>query len=182
MHAWRGKVRVAAAEFFQPGVSGKECPVPPQWGTLVADQEPVIALAFSFGNYPQMVRNFHLMLQKTLPKHVVPSPGRPIAALVEWANQAAAKKQYPEVLLALGTLRLAKNFEAAHAFVTAQDAAIPARWHAAWSNEKAALAWHEGHGKTALALWDAVEPAAPVLFNRGMAHLFLGNTALAANP
>ncbi len=175
--AWEGAV--AAAAFFHTGVSAKECLVPPQWGTLVADQEPAIALAFSLGNYPQMVRNFHLMLQKTLPTHVAPSPGRPIPALVDWANQAAAKKSFPQVLLALGTLRLAKNFEAAHAFVKTQDAAIPTTWRAAWNNEKAALVWHEGQGKTALALWDATEPAVPVLFNRGMAHLFLGNPAKA---
>jgi hypothetical protein len=174
--AWEGAV--AAAAFFNPGVSAKDCPVPPQWGTLVADQEPAIALAFSLGNYPQMVRNFHLMLQKTLPTHVAPSPGRPVPALVDWANQVAAKKQYPHVPLALGTLRLAKNFEAARAFAIANNAAIPSAWRAAWDNEKMALDWHQGYSKVIIG-WESMEPTVPVLFNRGMANLFLGNPAKA---
>ena len=54
---------------------------------------------------------------------------------------------------------------------------IPAEWRAAWTNEKAALAWHQGQTESARALWSAMEPSVPVLFNRGMAALFLGETA-----
>ena len=176
--AWEGAV--AAAAFFQSGTpAGATLSVPPQWGNLVAEQEPAMALAFCLGNFPQMVRNFHLMLQKSLPAPVAPSACRPMPALADWANQVAAKKQYPQVLLALGTLRLAKSFAVANAYVLANEATIPSQWRACWNNEKAALAWHEGDGKKALALWDALEPAVPVLFNRGMAQLFLGNKAKA---
>jgi hypothetical protein len=168
---------VAAAAYFQSGLAAKEWPVPTQWGSLVADQEPAVALAFCLGNYPQMVRNFHLILQKAKPAHVPASPGRSIPALVEWAGQVAAKRQYPQVLLALGILRLAKNFEPAQAFVQSNDALVPPEWRAAWNNEKAALAWHQGQSPAALAIWDAMEPAVPVLFNRGMARLFQGNNA-----
>ena len=48
-----------------------------------------------------------------------------VPALVDWARQVAAKKQYPQILLALGTLRLAKNFDQAQAFVEANDALDP---------------------------------------------------------
>jgi tetratricopeptide (TPR) repeat protein len=43
----------------------------------------------------------------------------------------------------------------------------------------AALAWHRGEADKALALWEKQEPLAPVLFNRGMAAVFLGRTDLA---
>ena len=54
---------------------------------------------------------------------------------------------------------------------------MPAEWRAAWANETAALAWHRGHPDEALKLWQAQTPSVPVLFNRGMAALFLGKFA-----
>ena len=42
------------------------------------------------------------------------------------------------------------------------------------ANEEAALAWHRGQGEQALALWQTQKDNVPVLFNRGMASLFLG--------
>ena len=105
--------------------------------------------------------------------------GRPnsVPALSDWARQAASQKDSPRLLLALGTWRLAKNFDQAAAFAKANDGLIAPQWRAAWENEKAALAWHEGRAEAARALWNAMAPSAPVLFNRGMAELFLGNTA-----
>ena len=43
----------------------------------------------------------------------------------------------------------------------------------------AALAWHEGKSKQAMALWEKQEPSTPVIFNRGMAALFTGNAKAA---
>ena len=50
----------------------------------------------------------------------------------------------------------------------------PADWKAAWANEEAALAWHRGRTQEAASLWQKQAPSIPVLFNRGMAALFLG--------
>ena len=110
-----------------------------------------------------------------------PTVSRPTAAseLTPWVEQVALKNRFPQMLLALGTLRLAKNFEAAEQFVSANDASVPAEWRNAWDNEKAALAWHSGRHDDARKAWDTLEPTTPVLFNRGMASLFAGDVAVA---
>jgi hypothetical protein len=174
--AWQEAV--AVAPFFQPEADTKKWPAPPHWSSLVSAHEPTVALAFCLGNFPQLVRDFHLILQKTSLTGFLPSAGRPVPvpALVDWAQQVAAARQYPHVLLALGALRLARNFKQAAAYAEANDALIPREWRAAWNNEKAALAWHQGQTDSARALWNTMEPNVPVLFNRGMAELFLGNT------
>ncbi len=98
-------------------------------------------------------------------------------ALVDWAHKVAAKKQYPQILLALGCLRLANNFDQADALRDACAAGVPEEWRAAWQNEKAARAWHQGRADAAQEIWNAMEPCVPVLFNRGMADIF-GNDAV----
>jgi tetratricopeptide (TPR) repeat protein len=77
-------------------------------------------------------------------------------------------------------LRLAGHFDEAHKVLAAADAS--GRWQALRDNEQAALAWHRGQADEALAQWQAQEASVPVLFNRGMALLFLGriNEAQAA--
>jgi hypothetical protein len=150
---------------------------PPGWATLVAGHEPAVALAFCVGNFPQLVRNFHMILQKANLADLRPQAGRTtvVPGLEDWANETAAKGKYPQVLLALGALRLAKQFELADRFIEDNDAAIPQAWRAAWENEKAALAWHCGDVEKARDMWQRQEASLPVLFNRGMADLFLGH-------
>lgn len=149
---------------------------PPGWATLVAGHEPAVALAFCVGNFPQLVRNFHMILQKANLEDLRPQAGRPttVPGLEDWARETAAKGKYPQVLLALGALRLAKQFDQADRFIADNDAAIPEDWRAAWENEKAALAWHRGEPEKARDMWHRQEASLPVLFNRGMADLFLG--------
>jgi len=151
---------------------------PPGWPSLVAGHEPVLALAMSAGNFPQLVRNFHMILQTTELTKLKPQPGRATLApeLADWANDTAGRKQFPQVLLALGALRLAKQFDTADAFAQKHDPQVPASWRMAWDNERAALAWHAGRAEEALAIWQKLEPTVPALFNRGMAELFLGET------
>ena len=55
----------------------------------------------------------------------------------------------------------------------------PAEWRAAHANEEAALAWHRGRADEAAALWQKQSESVPVLFNRGMAALFLGDAVTA---
>ena len=149
--------------------------VPPEWPTLVAIQEPAVDLAFCLGNFPQMVRLLQPLL--TLRGAVLPtSPAPralPVAGLVEWAKKA---RTYPEVLLAIGVLRLARHFdEAAELLHQAGDA--PAAWQALRANEAAALLWHQGRHAEALTAWQSQDASAVVLFNRGMAAIFLGRFA-----
>ena len=109
-----------------------------------------------------------------------PSAGRSSANdLSAWVEEVAQKKPYPHLLLALGTLRLAKHFDAADALIRAHDADVPTPWRAGWENEKAAVAWHAGRHDDARIIWEALEPTVPVLFNRGMAALFVGETSIA---
>jgi tetratricopeptide (TPR) repeat protein len=179
--AWEQAV-VAAAYYEPEALATVKWAPPPHWVSIVAAHEPAVALAFCLGNFPQLVRNFHLILQKADLTQLQPGGGRPmpVPGLVEWAQDVAAKRQYPQMLLAVGALRLSKNFEQAAAFVEANDALIPEEWRTAWTNEKAGLSWHQGQTDTARALWDTMQANVPVLFNRGMADLFLGRTAQAS--
>jgi len=165
---------VAVAPFFHANLDIKKWPVPPHWTDMVAGHEPALAISFSLGNFPQLLRNFHLILQKTNLADFKPSAGRPLSipALIDWAQHAAAQKHYPNMLVALGVLRLSKNFDQALAFQKTNDALIPPAWRAAWDNEKASLDWHQGKTEEASRLWNAMESNVPVLFNRGMADVF----------
>jgi tetratricopeptide (TPR) repeat protein len=171
---------VAAVGYFNSAADTAKWPPPPHWGSLVAGHEPVVDLAFCVGNFPQLVRNFHLLLRdKVDPAAAASSPGRPtpVPALTDYAQQAVANKQYGQMLMAVGALRLAKQFDQAENFAKANDALVPSEWRTAWNNEKAALAWHRGQRDAARSLWRAMDKSVPVLFNRGMAELFLGDAA-----
>lgn len=170
--AWEGAL--AALDVYRPG-SAQGLRVPPQWSQLVAAHEPVVALAFSVANFPQLVRNFHLILQKANLTELKPAQGRKTEApaLVEWAREAA--KSFPQTLLVLGALRLAKNFELADELIAQADAKVPPEWRAAWDNDRAALLWHSGRTSEARAVWQRLDASPAVLFNRGMAALFTGD-------
>jgi tetratricopeptide (TPR) repeat protein len=161
---------VAAAKYLAD--SAQVLSVPPEWPTLVALQEPAVAVAFCLGNYPQMVRNLHPLLAGDLMALRVPAL-RPLSipAVVEWAGRL---RSGPQMLLAASVLRLAGQFEQAQAALTAAE--LPVSLHRIRDNELAAIAWHRGRAEEALDLWQTQEPRAPVLFNRGMALLFLGRT------
>ena len=103
-------------------------------------------------------------------------------SLVEWATDTARKHLFPQTLLAIGTLRLGKQFAGARELLARHRADVPAEWQSAWANEEAALAWHEGRSEEAAASWQAQPESVPVLFNRGMAALFLGRPAEVRSP
>ncbi len=154
---------------------------PPQWAQLVANHESIVAVAFSAGNFPQLMRNFHAILAQPNLAELRPITGRAatVTELAPWVEEMARKKQFPQMLLALGALRLAKHFDEADAYVRAHDAEVPLDWRAGWDNEKAALAWHSGRFEDARQQWNALKPTVPVLFNRGMAALFTGDPGAA---
>ena len=166
---------VAVAKFYGT-VEARSWQAPPQWSQLVAAHEPATALPFCVGNFPQLVRNFQALTQTKNLAELRQSQGRavPVPTLVDWARKAT---QFPRLLLAVGSLRLAKQFDVADELVRAHDASVPPQWQAAWANEKAALAWQRGQFDEARALWQALPASVPVLFNRGMAALFCGRPA-----
>jgi tetratricopeptide (TPR) repeat protein len=148
---------------------------PPDWPAMVAAQEPAVALAFCLGNYPQMVRNLHPLLVGGDLAALRSGPARAAEApaLIEWARACGG---YPETLLAAGVLRVARQFDQAEEVLRRKP---PAEWEAVHANEEAALAWHRGRGEEAAALWRKQADSVPVLFNRGMAALFLGDAVTA---
>ncbi|MCS7046734.1 MAG: hypothetical protein NZO58_10290 [Gemmataceae bacterium] len=160
-----------------PTWAGVKLAPPPHWPQLVASHEPVVALAWCVGNFPQLVRNFHAILRYDNLAHLRPAGGRPVnaPALLEWAQQVAAQQQFPEAILAVGALRLAQHFDQASWLLETLDRDVPAAWRAVWVNERAALAWHRGDADEAVRQWRAAEPTLPVRFNRAMADLFSGN-------
>lgn len=153
--------------------------IPPDWPSLVAALEPAVALAFCIGNFPQMVRHLQPLLADTDPialrshaDHGNPSK-RPIIVpptLVQWAN---SQRHYPQLFVAAGVLRLARRFEEASDLLGSKRE-VPAAWRLLRANEEAALAWQRGDAEEALSLWQSQKTSVPVLFNRGMASLFLG--------
>jgi tetratricopeptide (TPR) repeat protein len=164
------KDAVVVAGLLHPG-RGSALAVPPDWPTLVGQQEPAVALAFCLGNFPQLVRNLHILLtREPAALRDVPSQAVPTPLLLEWADQVHGD---PQRLLAAGVLRLARHFDRAAELLAE---AAPG-WEALHANEAASLAWHRGQAERALALWQRQPDSAPVLFNRGMAKLFLGQSA-----
>ncbi len=168
--AWNDAL--AAARHF-PSSTERNWAVPPEWPVLVATQEPAIALAFCLGNFPQLVRNLRpLLTGQPAALRVGPTaPSIAPPALLEWAG---GSHDYPQALLAAGALRLARHFDRAEALLRAE---APAAWQAVAANERAALAWHRGQHERALEMWQTQGPSVPVLFNRGMAALFLDRAA-----
>jgi tetratricopeptide (TPR) repeat protein len=162
------------------GVGVQRRKAPPPWAHLVAGHESIVAIACSAGNFPQLMRNFHAILTQPNLADMRPTAteARAISAeLRPWAEDIARGHQFPDMLLALGTLRLAKQFAEAEDFIAKHEASIPSAWRNGWENEKAALAWHSGRYDEARQAWERLEPTAPVLFNRGMAALFSNDAA-----
>jgi hypothetical protein len=167
---------VAATPLFRPEAETGAWPVPPEWPVLVAGLEPANAPAFALGNYPQLVRHVRPLLTATDLPALRPAAGRPVSvpALTAWATRQST---FPQLLLALGLLRLAGQFDEADALLTQHGKVVPEAWRAAWTNEAAALLWHRGRTEEAAASWAKQAESVPVLFNRGLAALFLGRPA-----
>jgi hypothetical protein len=174
----------AAIRCFQGEEATDSWQAPMDWSGLVASHEPAAALAFSAGNFPQLVREIHTLIMtsdlSTLRPQMRPALSAP--GLAAWAAGFLARKQFPQALLAIGTLRLARQFEEAEELLNSRRQAVPSTLQPAWANEEAALTWHHGDAERALAMWQTQPASAPVLFNQGMAALVLGRAAEARSP
>jgi hypothetical protein len=154
------------------GQSAQGLKAPAGWVNLVAQAEPQVAIAFCVGNYPQLVRDFHKLLQQIDLTNSRPSDANPLSVpnLSEWADKAAG---FPQSIVALAAHRLTKQFDRARRVT---NITAPAEWQAAWDNERAALAWHAGRADEAIALWRKQRQTLPVRFNLAMAALFSGRS------
>ncbi len=140
--------------------------LPPDWSNLVNQPASAFAVPMATGNFPQRVRDLQPLLTKFNPTELRPtgtqSPNPGLTGLRNWITKNAATQP----VLAAGLARLIGDFETA-AKLLPSDAA----------NERAALLWSQGKCEEALAAWNAATETPAVLFNRGMALLFLGKIA-----
>jgi tetratricopeptide (TPR) repeat protein len=90
-----------------------------------------------------------------------PTPG--FAGLRNWIT----KNGSAQPLVAAGIARTLGDFDTAEKLLATSGS----------GNEKAALLWAKGECDAALAAWDEAPESPAVLFNRGMARLFLGRVA-----
>jgi hypothetical protein len=174
--AWAEAVAVLGALGLPAGERPSR--VPPDWPALVAGHEPEVALPFCLGNFPQMVRHLPALLHNPdlgTPR-VAAARAVPVAGLEEWAIGVARSKDCRQTLLAAAVLRLARQFDSAGRLLGGLKE-VPAGWQGVLANERAALAWHRGDAAEAAASWRGQAESVPVLFNRGMAALFLGEPA-----
>jgi hypothetical protein len=165
---------LVAVQCFAPEKKVPELAQPRDWATLVASHEPVVALPLCSGNYPQLLRNLQGLLQADDLTVLKPTAGRPTnaASLLDWASATLEKRTFPDSLIALGALRLAKQFDAARKLIAEHGKHVPGAWSAAWSNEEAALAWHQGRSEAAATIWKSLPESVPASFNCGLAALF----------
>jgi hypothetical protein len=161
------------------GGAGKVGKAPADWPQWVAALPSHTGLAFAAGNFPQMVRDLAPLYRAESLADLPETDGPPLVGMgVEtWAESVAKDGVFPQMLLALGALRLARQWDATEALVRTFSGRVPAAWADAWANEEAALLWHRGREEAAARRWQALPESVPVLFNRGMAALFLGRPA-----
>src|SRR5262245_25824975 len=182
--AWEEALAVLSPGSRTSVTTRKSLPECPEWKVLVTAQEPALDLAFCVGNFPQMVRDLASLLAVQGSQKNVPPRGRTSTTpgILEWAEKIS-RKAWPQPLLAAGILRLAQEYDKAEETLTETAGSAPAEMKDACANERAALLWHRGKRKDALAVWEKETSAdyLPALFNRGMALLFLGKST-AARP
>ena len=76
-------------------------------------------------------------------------------------------------------LRAAGDFEQAESILNDLRKQVPHSHETALRNEEAALLWQRGKLEKAAEIWSQLPDSPAVLFNRGMAALFLGQSAVA---
>lgn len=142
--------------------------LPAEWAALVSQPSAAFALPMAAGHFPQRVKDLQPLLVRFDPAELIPTGGQAplpgFAALRTWV----AKSSKANPVLAAGVARMLGDFGAAETLLAGVSGA---------ENEAAALLWQTGRCAEALAAWDALTESPAVLFNRGMARLFLGRTA-----
>lgn len=177
--AWDDALAAVRTQQATPG----PVPVAPpaEWAGLVAAAESATALPFAAGHFAQQVRDLTPLLQAeklSALRPAAPADAVPAStALQTWAVQTTRQHGVPAALVAAGVLRLARLTGLAGQILAEAKAKCPPEWRTALANEEAALAWQEGRWADAAERWLTLPVSAPVLFNRGLADLFLDRPA-----
>jgi len=142
--------------------------LPTEWATLVSQPAAAFAVPMAAGHFPQRVKDLQPLLAKFDPNELRPSgtqaalPG--FTGLRNWITKTG--KSNP--LIAAGIARTLGDFSTADELLTGVNGT---------ENDRAATLWARGACTEALAAWDTMAETPAVLFNRGMARLFLGQIA-----
>jgi tetratricopeptide (TPR) repeat protein len=154
---------------------------PTEWPAMVARHESIAAQPFALAGYPQRVRDLTNLLQAGSLSGLRRKGGsQPVSpSLCNWANKQVQKGEPIDALLAAAVLREANDFDQAQTILTSQRNQLPESFRPVFINEEAALLWQKGQDDKALALWETLPESAASLFNRGMAMLFIEQTAKA---
>lgn len=142
--------------------------LPNEWASLVAQPAAAFAVPMAAGHFPQRVKDLQPLLAKFDPAELRPHGNQPalpgFAGLRSWLARNGASN--PQV--ASGIARTLGDFDTAAKFLDGTPGT---------DNDRAALLWQQGQCADAQAAWDAQADSPAVMFNRGMARLFLGKIA-----
>jgi hypothetical protein len=154
---------------------------PADWPQLVATADAAIALPFAAGHFPQSVRDLQRLASAASAAKLPTETAAPIPVegMENWLRTVAGQRSVSESLLAAGVLRVARQFDRAEQLLTKLEKGVTESAKSALANERAALLWGRGRHADAANRWDGLPESAPVLFNRGLAALFLGNKSKA---
>jgi hypothetical protein len=153
----------------------------PEWIELISSCPTMTAVPFCLGNYPQLLRQY-LPLVREGPLSALRSSGGAAteaitSSLADWSRRVIASESVGPMMLAHGAVRLAGIQELSDELGKAITRGMPGGARPAWANEEAGTLWHRGEAEKAWAYWQAQAASEPVLFNRGMAALFMDRPA-----
>jgi hypothetical protein len=166
--AWQG----AQASLASVSEKGARLVQPAEWIPLVQARDSYFAVALAAGNYPQMLHDLPglLQIEHLADLRTAPAPMHDLPDLSAWAERTA-KTSFAGRMLAAGVMRLAGQFDAAAAFLRADEPANQAPTQVL-RNERAALLWSRGDCDQAVKLWQEMADSTIGQFNLGMATLF----------
>jgi tetratricopeptide (TPR) repeat protein len=141
---------------------------PTEWAALVAQPAAAFALPMAAGHFPQRVKDLQPLLANFNPNELRPSGTQPVMPGFPGLRNWLAKHGSEHPLIAAGIARTLGEFDTAERLFGAVANA---------ANDRAATLWAKGACAEALTAWDAMPESPAVLFNRGMARLFLGQFA-----
>jgi len=150
--------------------------MPPEWGNWVMQSGAETAIAFAAGNFPEDVQDIATLVETRPLSRLQPNSTESShisSTMQKWLDQRMRSGNVAEQLLAVGIFRRLGAFEQAERLLKQVSATAGTEWRTAVLNEQAALAWQQGEADEALELWESAGDSVVVLFNRGMALLFL---------
>jgi tetratricopeptide (TPR) repeat protein len=154
--------------------------LPNDWATLAGQPAAAFAVPMAAGNFPQQVKDLQPLISRFEPDRLRPTAGQAsmpgLSGLRNWVGRESAKSPQ-QALLAAGVARVLGDHDRAAEILLKAEPQCTAALRPLWQNETAALLWHRGRCDEALAAWKTMPETPAVLFNRGMALLFLGKSA-----